>query len=132
MNNPLNGILKAATWIVWGSIFFSLFFYRIYLWGDVSSGSHIDVFFLTMLLVPFLGSLFIRWYLIRKTRNLFVLLILTIAGSAIGESLGFYGIFLFHGHRDLFFIASIVSVGQFIPLYMHRRVEPAAGGDATR
>lgn len=58
---------KLVLWVIWFSLFFSLFMYRQFLGqGETSQGGEVDVFFICAFLIPLTTSMVIRWVIIPK------------------------------------------------------------------
>lgn len=119
-------------WTIWFSLVGAIVYYQFKFGGGWLSGKD------TGLAVPLpvssvtIGSLVaaavIRWLFIPRTKDIRRLLILMVVGLALSEAVAFYSIFLFG--RDLpetkmeFFILSLLSAFQFIPIYAK---DPVAG-----
>lgn len=117
---------KITIWVIWVVMFQSLFFYKAYI-GNGSYGFNfdsllkpMDSFMMGALLVSVGLCGVLRWFALPKAKKLSAVLALVIAGIAVGEGLTFYGIFLFRdqGFENLFFWVSVLTVFQFIPLYL--------------
>ncbi|MEO0794036.1 MAG: hypothetical protein AAFX93_02680 [Verrucomicrobiota bacterium] len=124
MQQPQTVSPKLPVWVIWYGLFSSLFVYRFFLLDKtsdpevVNTGGTISIAVLVFLILPVLISTAIRWTFVPKAKTFQQLLPLLITGCAIGESLAFFGIFLFPQHLDVFFYASVAMVGQFIPTYL--------------
>ncbi len=117
---PHTSAQKLILWVIWVSLFSSIFVYRIFLGGqgvpdDVETS--VDAFLLIMLLIPSFGSALMRWVLLPKAKDPQQVLVFAIIGMALGESLVFFGIFLFPAFETSFFVISLLAVFQFIPTY---------------
>ena len=118
----INISLKVIIWILWATIFIAVFFYRIYLPSDTPvEASDIDLYFLTVLIMPAVVCCAIRWLAIPRIKNMFVMLITVFIGVTFAEAITFYGLYLFDGYLDVFFILSLIMIIQFIPIYLHKK-----------
>lgn len=129
----MNTATRIIMWIIWLSLVSVLPMYRIFL----STGSdRIDTFqnvsFLAVALYVFpLGlTIFLRWYLIPKIKNLLIAFIPFFIGSQVAVSLSFYGLFLFEEFLSVFFITSCLATLQFMPVFNKSNANKATERDA--
>jgi hypothetical protein len=118
MTNTADRVGRIILWVIWAWMMLALPFYKIYLGKGDRGEKHEDpIFVMGMLIIPLVISTSLRWLLIRKMNNPFLILIPFIFGISVAESLVFYGKFLFPEHESLFFWAGALAMAQFIPLY---------------
>jgi len=108
-------------WIIWSAFFTSLFFYRFFFGSESGESPTFDLFAFLMLTIPSLVCLVIRWAIIPKLRQCATRLVAMIIGLSFGESLAFFGFFLFTDLEFLFFTTSLIMVGQFAPTYVRAK-----------
>lgn len=116
---------KVVVWLVWASMFSVLFLYRLFLGSDRDQETDTGAFMWTMLFLPALLCLVLRWIILPKAKDISAIIPIVIIGLFAGESISFFGYILFPGYQDLFFAVSVVMVAQFAPTYLLRkRVQP--------
>ena len=122
MKNKPDATFKVIIWIVWGAFFYSLFMYRAFLSpADQPAADGTGLLAILFLAIPVAGAIALRWQVLPRLKNLSAILLVVILGSALGEMLIFFGLFLFPEHVDLFFAASVLMIAQFIPIYLHQK-----------
>ena len=116
-------------WIVWFAIFSGLFVIQFILGGGIPTGENSGVLPMGTIAIGaslFLFSLVVRWFVIPRVaaRGLEALMAVMIVGIAVAEGLVFVGIFLVPETlpqlRLACFLASVIGVGQFVPVYAGR------------
>jgi hypothetical protein len=112
---------KLILWVIWIALFSSVFMYAEFLGGAKPDQGHVDLFLISMLLVPFGVSIGIRWFLLPKAKTYQGMLPFFIIGMAVAESLVFYGIFLFPYHQNLFISFAVIGMIQFFPFFLAAR-----------
>lgn len=135
MKAAINTKQTMILWVVWFALFSSLFAYLFVLWPAArgAGSSAPAVLMLPMLITPAGISVFLRWFVIPGVATPQAVIITSIIGLALAESLTFYGIFLFSDYFQLFFLVSVFMVLQYIPLYaMKSQSGPPAVRDLTQ
>lgn len=110
-------------WLMWGAIMAAMPFYKLFLGGGARVDSFdrpVDLFVGVMFVVPLAIATGIRWVLIPRLANWRGILVPFVIGIALGESLVFYGKFLFPEFESVFFYAGLVGVGQFLPFFVRK------------
>jgi len=69
---------------------------------------------------PLVASAFIRWNLLPRVTAIQPALVLLILGVALAESAMFFGIFLFAAHQAELFVAALLGIAQYAPVYAAR------------
>lgn len=122
-------------WVVWFALFSSLFMYLAFLWPQFSGNEQKLGLapMLAMFMAPAGASVFIRWFVVTSVPTQHAVLVASIIGMALAESLVFYGMFLFADYFKLFFIGGVLLVLQYIPLYtLNSMSSPPAVKDLSR
>jgi hypothetical protein len=109
------------------------------LWFAMQSGLFVAYFFLSkpsagnapttpaLLVVPagqLLASAVLRWVLLPKMTDAQKAFPLFVVGMALAEGACFTGLFLVPAYQQELFIASLLGVGQFLPLFAAKFNEP--------
>lgn len=106
---------KLILWIIWGGILSSILIFSSFLGASDPKETEFGVFPLMMLLGPLSASVFVRWALLPRVNNIQAQLTLFIIGSAMAESLTFFGVFLFPYFQDYFVAIAIIAIIQYLP-----------------
>lgn len=136
MNNPpapTSNKKSLVFWVIWAAFIFSLFFYQFTLGHGLPRGRNLGgdspSAGILILVGVFAGaSIFVRWILVPRFNDRFVLLVLMLVGIAMAETLTFFEIFLISGAHPqagaAVFCLSVVCVLQFAPMYALHLDEP--------
>ena len=110
-------LAKTIIWLLWAMILVAMCLYQLFL-APSSAGTSplLAVFPLAMLLVPAGASIGVRWLLIPKWPHPLVTMILAVFGIVCADAISLFGIFLFPGHRLLYFAVGLLCLFQFAPL----------------
>ncbi len=75
---------------------------------------------LLMALPPLVISIVVRWAVLPRIENATKALSLFVVGMAMAEGCGVIGIILGGAHKNLLFIAGLLGILQFIPIFASR------------
>ncbi|WP_269542854.1 hypothetical protein [Cerasicoccus fimbriatus] len=118
-NLQFNQPTKAVFWMVWGSLSAAVVAYRFFLYNENPEPVLPAVMLAPMLFVPVIIAAACRWFFIPRLKQMQQILVASIIGIAMGESISFYGYFLFPPYQDLFFVVSLLMVLQYMPTYLN-------------
>jgi len=130
---PTNKPQALVLWVIWASLFVSIFIYQFALGGGIPTGSDSAASGVNPMVWVALGQLIaasaVRWLLLPKAEAAGKKLILMIIGLSLSEGVEFYGLFLIHPDQPstklALWVLSLLSVFQFIPVYAKPRQPPA-------
>ncbi len=119
----------AAWWILWVAVLAALVILYVFLGrGPLPPPSRSDLVVNLAGFVPLFVSIVVRWLVLPRFTNLTTAFPMFIVGIALAEACGIMGIFLGGPYRDALWVLGLLGIGQYVPLFAHRLVEPKAKG----
>ena len=122
--------------IVWWTLWFALLSGVVIQYAILSKNSvtaeplSLNSPLLLACLAPFTLSMIIRWVLLPRAKNATTALPIYLVGMVMAEATCLLGIFLAPGHQQPLFIASVVGIFQYIPVFAQRLIQ--AGNQSPR
>ena len=117
---------RVVWWILWGAFQTGIVVIYFFLGKSVTPGPASA--FWQVGFLPVLISGAVRWSVLPHFKDAQKALPIFIMGIALAELSCFLGLFVFPAHRLPLFIASVIGIAQFIPIYFGRYFE-AKGGE---
>lgn len=114
-------------WFLWLTLLPTFPMYREFLSSDVpgkDTMGNLNLFAASMFLGSIAVCLLIRWALIPRLHSTVTQFLPFLFGIFLATTICFFGIFFFVEFETLFFIASILSFLQFIPIYKTKQGQP--------
>lgn len=126
MSNPQQRVPLTSWWAVWFALQSGLFIIYFMLGNQPGSGggTQSSQMFLGLGVMQVVASAVVRWGLLPKVQDAARAFPLFVMGIALAESACFFGIFLVPAYKQELFFASVLGVGQFVPLFASRFYEP--------
>jgi hypothetical protein len=126
-------------WVIWAAILSGLPMIYLFLGQSGASGagsppSNTGGFPLGLVaaLPPLLCSIIVRWAVLPRMEQAAKALVIFVMGLALAESCGIIGIILGGEHKNLFFLAGILAVLQYIPLFASRFSQESSAPPHTK
>jgi hypothetical protein len=112
-------------WVFWGAMVAAIFFYQFALGHGIPLGANARTqefqLPVDLALAQIAIAAVLRWVVVPRVSEPAALLPLLVVGLVLSEAVEFYGIFLVPGDmaatKLVFFIGSLLSALQFIPVY---------------
>lgn len=113
-----------AWWAIWLAMLGGLFISYIMLGGIQRGEALSSQMFLALAVIQIVVSTLVRWAVLPRTQDLVQAFPLFVIGMALSEGACFFGIFLVPAWKPELFFASVLGIGQFVPLFASRFYEP--------
>lgn len=120
MNNRSNPQLL-VWWVLWAAFQIGIVFFYYFL-GQATTQPQTNPDSPVWLagFVPFALSAVIRWLVLPRINNVQPAFTTAILGIAFAEVCCFLGLFIFPAHKLELFVASLIGIFQFIPIFARR------------
>lgn len=115
---------RLVWWTLWSAFQIGIVVIYKFLGHSHASASENEPTLWQLGLLPALISGAIRWSLLPTFKEAEKALPFFVMGIALAEATCFLGIFIFPSHQKPLFIASLVGIFQFIPVYVGRYFPP--------
>jgi hypothetical protein len=108
-------------WTLWGAFMASAFFYYFTLRGARTATGPDNGPAVWLACFVSLGlSVVIRWAVLPRTNKFQAAFAAFVIGIGFAESVCFFGLFLFPGHKVLLMVLGVAGIAQFAPVYASR------------
>lgn len=109
-------------WVIWIALLVGTFLQFHFLGGGAPRKPDEFPWFIPLL--PLAVSVVVRWRLLPRMKNPVQILPLFVIGIAMAESTMFLGLYLTPSYKMECFIAAVLGIFQFIPLFARRLLFP--------
>lgn len=114
-------------WVLWGAFQFGIVAIYFFLGKSSPTPPPNEPALWQLGLLPVLISGALRWSLLPQVKDPAKAFVVFILGVALAEASCFLGLFIFPSHKTLLFVASLLGILQFIPVYARRYTKTGAG-----
>ena len=108
---------KLYLWLIWaGMLAFVLIAPSFLPGGEPEESASLESVHLALLIVPLTVATVLRWVVLPKARTLEAVTPAFVIGVGISQLLMTFGVVFAADHQDIFLIAALVGIFQYIPL----------------
>jgi len=124
MSSPQPQVPLASWWAIWFAMQSGLFVFYFVLGNPPANSAQANPAMLGVGVMQVVASAFVRWGVLPRMPDAQRAFPMFVVGLALAEGACFAGIFLAPAYRQELFLASILGVAQFVPLFASRFYEP--------